>query len=48
VQARTWYEGYGEARRRQEETMLTGEKDIRFAIKTPWRAVTVDGQGMFL
>ena len=43
VQARTWYEGYGEAKRIQEETILTGEKYIRLAVKTPWRAVTVAG-----
>lgn len=45
VQARTWYEGYGEAKRVQEETVLTGEKYVRFVLKTPWRVVDVVGAG---
>lgn len=45
VKARTWYEGYGEAKRTYEETRLTGERYSRLAIKTPWRVFTVTGEG---
>ncbi|MEQ8199965.1 MAG: sporulation protein YqfD [Syntrophomonadaceae bacterium] len=45
IKARTWYEGYGEAKRIQEDTVLTGEKYLRLAVKTPWRVMTVIGKG---
>lgn len=46
VQARTWYEGYGESRRVLEETILTKSQYSRLYITSPWGQYLVVGRGM--
>ncbi len=43
VKARVWYEGYGECNLRSEKIFLSGQKQTRIFLETPWKIFKIKG-----